>query len=359
VQRPNQAYFFEYAEAAPVTGQVRLETLYTGLSTGTELTYFRGTNPYLTSSWDAELGLFRDGAPADQLPKPFLGYMEVAQVITSHNDTLAEGSIIAAAYGHKTGHVMQPEQEFWLQLPATLDPLLGIYLAQMGPICANGLLHAAHDLYGSGVHDLGDGVRDQRVLVTGGGVVGLLTALFALHCGAAEVMLASSSPPRLRAAASLGLAAVDTRRQDAALTCKQAWHGPRGRGADVVFQANPQASSLETALRALKPQGTVIDLTFYQEGAAAVHLGRAFHHNGLSIRCAQISRVPRGLDHSWDRRRLALATLGLLLEHGDAIREHLITHVLPLGDGPDFLAYLAEEYRPEVIQAVFMAAGVT
>ncbi len=53
--------------------------------------------------------------------------------------------------------------------------------------------------------------------------------------------------------------------------------------------------SLHTALKALRPQGTAIDLAFYQGGADALRLGEEFHHNGLSIRCAQINRVPRGL----------------------------------------------------------------
>lgn len=84
-------------------------------------------------------------------------------------------------------------------LPPGLDPLLGVYVAQMGPICANGLLHAAAELVGTSPAgaasvQLGDGVRDRRVLVTGGGVVGLLTGLFALAAGATEVALADPDP---------------------------------------------------------------------------------------------------------------------------------------------------------------------
>ena len=69
------------------------------------------------------------------------------------------------------------------------------------------------------------------------------------------------------------------------------------RGADVVFQCRGQASALATALRILRPQGTVIDLAFYPGGCDEVRLGEEFHHNGLSVRCAQIGRVPRGTGH--------------------------------------------------------------
>jgi threonine dehydrogenase-like Zn-dependent dehydrogenase len=59
----------------------------------------------------------------------------------------------------------------------------------MGPICANGLLHAAVEEFGRDVRSLGDGVRGRRVAVVGGGVVGLLTGLLARHHGADEVVL--------------------------------------------------------------------------------------------------------------------------------------------------------------------------
>ncbi len=352
VQGPGRAYFFEYVEGPPPAGQARVDTIYTGLSTGTELTFFRGTNPYLSARWDDDYGLFVEGEPSERLPKPFLGYMEVGRVVESCSPALSRGALVAATYGHKTGHTLNPETDFYVKLPDSFEPVLGIYVGQMGPICANALLHAAHDLFGPNVKSLGDGVAGARVLVMGGGVVGLLTGLFARHYGAAEVVLANSSAPRLKAAAALGFTPVDTRVDDAALFVKARWHSAQGRGADVCFQTSPYPTSLDTALRALKPQGTVVDLAFYQGGAEALQLGRAFHHNSLTIRCAQIGRLPRGLSH-WDQRRLSLATLELLQAHGKLVREHVITDVVPLEDAPAFLAHLSAQYRPEVIQAVF------
>ena len=55
-------------------------------------------------------------------------------------------------------------------------------------------------LCGTDVRSLGDGVRGRRVAVVGGGVVGLLTGLFAAGHGAAEVVVLdptpSAAPPR-------------------------------------------------------------------------------------------------------------------------------------------------------------------
>ena len=78
-----------------------------------------------------------------------------------------------------------------------------------------------------------------------------------------------------------------------------------------------------------------------QGGAPELRLGEEFHHNGLTIRCAQIARVPRGLARSWDRRRLAEETARLLTARGDDLRRHLIAPVVPIEDGPQVLLALA------------------
>ncbi len=50
VRREGKMFFFEYDDVPLREGEFKVETLYTGLSTGTELTFFKGTNPYLHSS---------------------------------------------------------------------------------------------------------------------------------------------------------------------------------------------------------------------------------------------------------------------------------------------------------------------
>jgi threonine dehydrogenase-like Zn-dependent dehydrogenase len=359
IERPEVARLVDEEEPAPSNGQFRVDTLYTGLSAGTELTYFKGTNPYLHAVWDQQLGVFRHDRPATGFPVRAPGYMEVARVCETASDAVAVGDLVALAYGHKTGHTVDPLRDRFMRLPRELDPVLGVYIAHMGPICANGLLHAAADVAGPGALRLDDGVRGRNVLVTGAGVIGLLVGLFARQHGAAEVLVADATPERLRAAEGLGLDAVDDAEGTAWRVVKERWRrGPSDCGADVVFQCRGRTAALAGALRSLRPQGTVVDLAFYQGGAPDLALGEEFHHNGLTIRSAQISRVPRELTHLWDRRRLAAATVELLQTHGPAIREHLVTDVLPLAQAPALLADLAARRR-HIIQAVFAcpAAG--
>ena len=333
-------------------GPFRVRTLYSGVSAGTELTYVKGSNPALHAGFDSALGLFGGPAP-DPYPVTRLGYMEVGRVEQSNTPAVAEGSVVAMTYGHRTGWTGDPLRDRVVPLPADLDPLLGIYVAHMGPICANGLLHAAADLRGTAVHGLGDGVAGRRVAVTGAGVIGILTALFARLHGAASVVVVDPTPERRAVAEALGLDTLDpTGDHDPAVTLKTAWrHTADDRGADMVFQCRGQASALQLALRLLRPQGTVIDLAFYQGGADEVRLGDEFHHNGLGVRCAQIGRVPRGLATYWDRERLSAETIELLRRFGEPIRKHLVTAVVPFDEAPALLHDLAERRRHE-LQAV-------
>jgi threonine dehydrogenase-like Zn-dependent dehydrogenase len=340
-------------ELPPVTdGRFRVRTRYSGVSAGTELTFLKGTNPFLHAAWDAELGVFRHDRPGVAYPVRRLGYMEVGQVQESRVAGVPAGAVVAMAYGHRDEHVADAAHERWTVLPDGLDPLLGIFVAHMGPICANGLLHAAAEATRGDVGRLADGVEGRRVVVFGAGTVGLLLARLALHHGAAEVAVVDRTPERLAAARALGCWAIDETAGAPFTAVKDRWRrGPGCRGADVAFQCRGQAAALAEALRCLRPQGSVIDLAFYPGGAPELRLGEEFHHNGLTIRCAQIGRVPAGLEGTWDRARLSRETVALLEACGEAIADHVVTDVVPFDQGPALLHDLASRRR-HVIQAV-------
>ena len=351
VEREGEPFFFEYDEGPAGDGQVRLDLMFTGLSAGTELTFLKGTNPYLHSRWDDGRGVLVPGEASARFPVPFMGYMEVGRVIDARTGGFAAGDVLATTFGHKTGHTAHPDHDLLLRLPDRIDPILGVLVAQMGPIAANGVLHADAEAFGGAVPHLGAGLAGRPVLVWGGGTVGLMCALFARRGGASEVVVVDPAPFRQDVARRMGFEAMD---EDMAWQhAKARWHdGVGGRGAEIVLQTRARSESLHLALRALRPQGTVIDLAFYQGGAEGLRLGEEFHHNGLRLVCAQINRMPRALAHAWDRRRLARETLALLAAEGAAIRAHMITHVVPFDDAPAFLRHLVAD-RPDFLQVVF------
>src|SRR3954452_23820653 len=126
VQSPGRMFFYSYEEGPPSDGQFRVKTLFTGFSAGTELTFVKGSNPYLNAQWDGSYGLFRPGEAGIQYPIPFLGYMEVGRVTESRTAAVRDRDLVAMTYGHKSGHTADASEEFSLALAPEIDPLLGI-----------------------------------------------------------------------------------------------------------------------------------------------------------------------------------------------------------------------------------------
>src|SRR6476661_1346644 len=135
--------------------------------------------------------------------------MQVVRVTDGATPAAQLGDLVAMTYGHRSAYRADALNDRFVRLPDSLEPVLGIYAAHMGPICANALLHAAADVCGTDVRGLADGVRGRRIAVTGAGVVGLFTALFARLHGAASVVLVEPTPARRLVAADLGLEVVD------------------------------------------------------------------------------------------------------------------------------------------------------
>jgi 2-desacetyl-2-hydroxyethyl bacteriochlorophyllide A dehydrogenase len=103
------------------------------------------------------------------------------------------------------------------------------------------------------VHDVGraEVQAGERVVVVGGGPVGILIALVARSRGA-EVRVVELSAYRRALAADMGLATWDPARDDV-LALVQQWTG--GAGADVAFEVSGAAAGVETAVDVLAVRG--------------------------------------------------------------------------------------------------------
>ena len=94
---PKTIGFESYEDQHLKSNEVRLQTLYSGISAGTELTGYRGSNPYLHKQWDPARKLF---IPAEQptltYPVSGCGYEKVGEVIElgSEVQDVATGDVI-------------------------------------------------------------------------------------------------------------------------------------------------------------------------------------------------------------------------------------------------------------------------
>src|SRR4051794_37972341 len=272
-----------------VPGSVRVRTWYSGVSAGTELTAYRGSNPYLTRSWDAGRRLFVEGAPTFAYPVQGWGYSEVGEVVEVADDVSrpAVGDAVHGIWGHRSEAVV-PAAAVAERVWNGQDPLSGTF-ARVGSIALNALLAA--DVR------LGD-----RVAVFGQGVIGLLATRLAVLAGA-EVVAVDGIETRLAAALAMGAAhVVRVDEPGGAGAVVRAWSG--GGGVDSAIELSGSDRALHEAVRSVVVDGTVAASGFYQDGAAHLRLGEEFHHNRVRIVASQISGTPVGLGPRWDQPRL-------------------------------------------------------
>src|SRR5437764_307658 len=71
-RRPREVDLFHYDEGPLPLGQFRVQTLFAGISAGTELTHFTGSNPYMNARWDDDLKLFMSDGHSEY-PMMFTG----------------------------------------------------------------------------------------------------------------------------------------------------------------------------------------------------------------------------------------------------------------------------------------------
>ncbi|PRB18469.1 zinc-binding alcohol dehydrogenase [Microbacterium sp. MYb62] len=323
-------------EPQPLTsGSVRIATWYSGISAGTELTAFRGTNPYLTSTWDAERRLFVPGEPSFAYPVSGWGYSEVGQVVEVAEDVtdVQVGEVVYGIWGHRSDAVVAATQISGRLVPEGVDPLLGTF-ARVGAIALNGVLAA-------------DVRLGEQVAVFGQGVIGLLaTRLVALSGGRAIAVDTLAS--RLAVAESFGAAhTVDALRSGGA---GERVREVTGGGADSAIELSGTDRALHEAIRSVVPEGLVAASGFYQGGATHLRLGEEFHHNRVRIVASQIGGVPVSLSGRWDQARLVRTVMDLIFaDRVDAAA--LVTDVVPAADVAAVFARL-DDGDPEILQVV-------
>lgn len=336
---PRQVEVAEHESAALPAGHLRVRTRYSGISAGTELTAYRGTNPYLTRTWDAEARIFRDGAAGIEYPVAGWGYSEVGEV-TEVSPELVEvpgmpavGDLVWGIWGHRSEGIVPAERMVGHTLPAGLEPLAGAF-ARVGAIAYNAVLAA--DIH------LG-----EEVAVFGQGVIGLLTTRLAQLNGA-RVTAVDALDGRLDTARTYGARRTLNARTDS--VAERVREATGGLGADVAIEISGVYPALHEALRSVTVGGRVVASGFYQGDGAGLRLGDEFHHNRVQLICSQIGGVPPQLAGRWTVERLQQTFLSLVAE-GLVDVKSLVSHVVPVAEAAD--AYVLLDERPaEALQVV-------
>jgi 2-desacetyl-2-hydroxyethyl bacteriochlorophyllide A dehydrogenase len=321
--QPRTVGFESYEDRALQPQEVRLCTLYSGISAGTELTAYRGSNPYLHKQWDASRKLF---IPAEQptltYPVSGWGYEEVGEVIELGSDVqhVSIGDIIFGTWGHRTHHIVEEDYARDRLQAKSLDAIFGIF-SHIGSIALNG------------VHDARIRIG-ETVVVFGMGTLGQIVGQLCKKSGA-RVIGVDRFEKRLEIALQSGAVDIVLNADDGEVA-EHIRALTNSRGADIAIEVTGSTIALNQAVRSVAYSAKVIALGFFQGEAGGLFLGEEFHHNRVNIVGSQIFGTDPELTYRWNRLRL-IQTFMRLQADGVIDLKPIITHVIPFdGAGEGF-----------------------
>jgi threonine dehydrogenase-like Zn-dependent dehydrogenase len=313
-------------------GEVLIRTLYSGISAGTELSQYRGTNPFMHRRFDEARRLFVDAeAPSWPWPVRNLGYEEVGEIVESTAPGLPVGVRVFGTWNHRTHFIATADYARERLMPDGADPRIGIF-SHIGAVALNG------------VHDANIRIGDI-VAVFGLGVPGQIVVQAATRSGAQVIAI---DPDPLRREVAIRSGAWMAIEADGAAERIKALTG--GKGADSCIEVSGAAPALGEAIRAVAYASRVVAMGFFQGELAGVRLGEEFHHNRVQLICSQISGVAPEASHRWSKPRL-WRTAVELQHRGLLDLRPLITHEARFEDAPAMFERL-DRGEPGLLQAV-------
>lgn len=287
--------------APPGPGEVLVETLYSGISRGTESLVLYGRVP------PGERERMRAPFQAGTFPYPVkYGYLNVGRV--QRGPPELEGRVVFCLFPHQSRYVVPASSV--VPVPADVDP---------GRAVLAGNMETAVNATWDAAVRVGD-----RVAVVGGGVVGALLAYLVGRVAGCRVELVDVRSERAQLASALGVAFASPE----AATPE----------ADVVFHASGAPSGLATAISLAGTEATIVEASWYGDGLVPVPLGGAFHSRRLTIRSSQVGALPPAQRPRWTPRRRMELALSLL---ADPVLDALVDGESAFEDLPDVLPGLS------------------
>lgn len=275
-------------------GQARLRMLWSGISRGTERLVFQGRVPV------SERERMRCPGQDGEFPFPVkYGYCAVAMVEDGPADLIEQ-----------TVFTLHPHQDWFDAVPAMLTRVPPQIPPRRATLAAN--METALNAH----WDAGSGPGD-RIVIVGGGVLGLLVAFLAARLPGSDVTVVDADPSREGIARAFG--------------CAFALPADAPGDADLVFHASASAAGLATAIACAGFEARIVELSWYGEGTVAAPLGGAFHSRRLQLVSSQVGQVSPSRRARWDYGRRLRTALDLL---DDDRLDALITDEIPFRDAP-------------------------
>jgi len=275
-------------------GAVRVRTLTSGISRGTERLVLNGDVP--ESEHERMRAPFQDG----EFPHPVkYGYASVGRVEAGADHLV--GATVFSLHPHQT--VFDVPADMVAAVPADVPPERAVLGANMET--------ALNAIWDSGL-SAGD-----RVTVVGGGVLGLLVARLAALMPGTDVTVVDADPERYAMAERFG----------AGFALPGDAEGER----DLVFHTSASGTGFDTAVSLCAMEARLVELSWYGTRPVLASLRGAFHSRRLTVQSSQGGSLPANRRARWSHARRLAKALDLLR---DPALDALIDEPVPFADLP-------------------------
>lgn len=312
----------ETALPAPATGQVRVRTVYSAISAGTELLLYRGQLPGSMALDESLESLRRDSGYPTQY-----GYACVGEVEQTGDqvDPAWQGCRVFSFQPHASHFLASPDQ---LKIvPDDISLRNAVFLPNMET--AVNLVQDGRPLIG------------ERAVVLGQGIVGLLlTGVLSRH-PLAWLVAVEGQPHRQQLARAMGAETVYSPEEAAeanALT-----------DTDLIYEVSGQPRALNLAITLSGYASRIVIGSWYGDKSAAIDLGGKAHRNRLELITSQVSTLAPDLSGRWDKRRRFQVAWEMIRRIEPA---RLVTHTASLQEADTIYRELHEQ-RSDIVQILF------
>ena len=294
---PKQVELRQEVIPPPGAGEVRVKTIYSAISRGTESLVFGGRIPV------GEFQRMRAPFMTGDFPFPVkYGYAAVGQ-IENGSDPL-RGKTVFALYPHQTAFNIPSGAA--VALPEGVPPLRAVLAANMETAL-------------NGVWDAAPGPAD-RIAVVGAGVVGSLVAYLCGRIAGTDVTLVDINSSRAELAGKLGVSFAEP--------------GNAKADCDLVVHASGSPDGLRTALELAGDEATVLEMSWYGDAPVTAMLGGPFHSRRLRLVSSQVGHIAPSHRPRWTHGRRLAAAIALL---NDPRLDALLAPAVAFGDLPERL----------------------
>ena len=320
-------------EPIPAHGsnQVLVRTIFSAISSGTEMLLYRGQFPDNMALDDSISSL----SGSAKYPLKY-GYALVGEIVEA-GDEIEHGWLGKKVFAFQphTSHFVCETHTLQI-IPDDLSAEDALFLPNME----------------TAVNFIMDGrpVIGERVVVLGQGTVGLLTT--ALLAKFPLENLVTLDHYNLRRHASLKLGAdrsLDPANPNITEDPIQENESQLHRSADLVYELSGNPDVLNQAIEATGYEGRIVVGSWYGVKKAHIDLGGWFHRGRLKLISSQVSQINSIFNGSWDKTRRFDLTWEML---GEVKPAQLITHKYPIQEAEKAFTMLADN-PGDCIQVLF------